>query len=112
MMSRLSNKGFFSFYISSVKKIKCLNSKFVFPASRQKSCNNTKTGLDFEGCKSSVKRDAIIDSCNPGNAPEPSNLFSLHLQKIKILASGVLFIRLRRTLTFNVSLFTELTNDN
>ena len=106
MSSRLSNKGFFSFYISSVKKIKWLNSKFVFLVSRQKACINTKAGLDFEECKSSVKRDATIVSCNPGTAPKPAILFSLLLQQILILASGVLFIRLRRALTLTVSLFT------
>ena len=86
MMSRLSNKEFFSFYISSVKKIKCLNSKFVFPASRQKSCNNTKIGLDFEGCKSSGKRDATTVSCSFRTAPKSANLFSLPLQQINTLS--------------------------
>jgi len=79
----------------------CSNNFFV--VSRQKACIKNITEPDLPENKSSGKRDATIVSCSFRTAPKSANLFSLHLQKIRILASGVsrLVYCLRRTLTFN-----------
>ena len=100
MCSSANNKGFFSFSVLIQKTTKCWNRCFVFPFSRQKACINTKTGFDFEGYKSSLKGDATTFSCNPGNAPKPTNLFSLPLIQISTLSFHF------SHLTFDVSQFT------
>ena len=121
MCSSANNKGFFSFSVLIQKTTKCRNRCFVFPFSRQKACIYTKTGFDFEGYKSSLKGDATTFSCNPGNAPKPTNLFSLPLNQINTLsfhfshlpAIWVSLFTPARYLgfTFDVSLFMSFTND-
>jgi len=74
-----------------------------FVVSRQKACIKNITEPDLPENKSSGKSSATIISCDPGSLPKPENLFSLLFHQIKILASDVLFFRLRLPLTLTVS---------
>jgi len=86
--------------------MKAICSNIFFVVNGQKACIKNITEPDLPENTQSGKDCATIVSCRFRTAPKSANLLSLPIQQILILASSVLFIRLRRALTLTVSLFT------